>query len=354
MSREVICGFESGYADWFFMNQADVVTGVYHKDDFSTLLNGSDLQQPVAGNYSLVLENNGFAMLDISRFLGETDNLYLKFLLQVPSTYLSGTILTVRTGGLSGTLMTIINDAGKLRLYNGYMEEARSWTAISANRWYLIEFYMKVSSTRTIADGAYELRIDGRRECYSNAAKTNVLTTAQTIKHIVLTGATSYHLFDDFALDSTASFDIGSDSHVLRFKPSSNGTTNQWTAYPSGSNYEVVDDSGPEDIIDTDYIKTNQVNQKDSYPVVLDGTATLGTIYNVQINHRTERLGRSTPTAVKPYLRINASEYDNGSETEVGYGRPNPITRIWDQNPDTLTDWIESDITSLELGIKSE
>ena len=76
----------------------------------------------------------------------------------------------------------------------------------------------------------------------------------------------------------------------------------------------------------------------------------------IQTEHRVTREGRSSPTHVNPYLRISGSEY---SGVEIPQNRPfvnqpEVIRVMWDQNPDTSSEWTESDILNLELGIETE
>jgi len=361
MSTLYMDGFERGHDRiGNIMRPNDV--HIIHKSEIAAI--DSDFLMPVTGNYVLRLHhatNSPRFMIWAEDVFGDVvTEFYCRWRYQTNEIY-GGNLFTA--GSHDGEPL------GQFQLanYNGYP----SGTSICSNapwikygkyqirayKWYIFEVWVTMNPGYcwTTGKGDFELRIDG----VEAASAQNVAMSAGgnffdqfTWDH----GYAQEQLIDDIVFDSTAAFDMHtSDSAVHWFRPNANGVRTDWIPSQE-TNYQCVNVDGSIAQADEAYVVSDRVGDKDSYPLAYDSTNALTKIKTIQTEHRVEREGKSVPQNISPYLLINGSEYTG---IEVPQSRPftghiDPIRVMWDQNPDTLSDWTESDLLNLELGIEAD
>jgi len=356
-------GFERGY-QINMMNQAPQSIGVGSRNKVLAL--DPTATPPVDSDYCLYFDRAGSAtykshmILNTPLGIENTTELYVKFRFQ--TTRVSGGSTIFSVGNESNTaIISLSSEDGNIRV-NSYCSVYDATEMVSSynmiiDKWYIIEFYVSISPGACSASptGSYELRIDGIVE----AKEDNVRTGGGYDYYNTVLFSCGYNrvaLMDDIVIDTTSAFDITTgDSKVYLYKPNANGTNSDFIP-SSGQNYECVDVTGKLLNVDDNYISSNQVADKDSYTLTTDSTSPMTKIVTVQSEHRVERVGRSVPRSIKPYLLIGGFEYtgDDFPSDDLGVGSPRAVINEWRQNPNTLTDWVEGDLSSLELGIETD
>ena len=359
MSKLYIEGFESGNMGRMQTYRTDY-DFVINKSQLGTITTANGYVDPAQGNYVVAVSDNMW--ICPSQFVGtEVTEIYLSFKWQhennsctesffqllspegnvhVDFTFDSGTYAT-------SNLQATFSGRTSHNAYSG------DWFAPS--QWHQIELYYLLSTNSVTYDGEYVLYHDGVPILSESNMRSNVESSAtRDIRFIQFDNAGgAYNLYDDIIIDTTSNLSISGAQSIIKYKPSANGTTNQWTAYPSGSNYEVVDEEGSFDSVDADYIRTSQANEKDSYPIVQDGTATVdGTIYSIQTNHRTRKVGNPIINNIEPYI-VNGGEH-TGTSRPPSINNFNPELNIWEVNPNGGGEWNKAAVEGLEIGVKSD
>ncbi len=207
---------------------------------------------------------------------------------------------------------------------------------------YLIEVHVKIGDS----DGVVQVKVNGTMVIdYSGDTKPGSDTQFNTILlGYITSGYYGYGYYDDIVLDD-ANW-IG-NTKIQGIVPNGAGTTTQWTP-SAGNNWDCVDEVPPSD---SDYVSVNSVDQVDLYSASnLSGT--IGSIKCVQVQARCVQEGAPTPTSLKLGLRTGGTNYWGSSQT-VPSGSPNGLVGLWEQNPNTSSDWTESDVNGLEIGIQS-
>ncbi|MGX7895462.1 hypothetical protein [Tsuneonella sp. HG222] len=120
------------------------------------------------------------------------------------------------------------------------------------------------------------------------------------------------------------------------------GATSDWTG-----GYTAIDEIAYED---GDTVSSDTAGQIELFTQT--GTDLTGyTIRAVSIASRAKR-GSTGPQNMRHVLRINGSNFDNGSDIalSLGYGAH---CSVWEQNPDSTGDWATADLTGLQFGVKA-
>ena len=135
------------------------------------------------------------------------------------------------------------------------------------------------------------------------------------------------------------------DCRVKTYFPDSDETHTDFTRSGGSNNYEMVDESDPDD--DSTYNEANFLNAKDSYGVT---PSTPGPIKAVQIGNMVRKTG-SEGVIVKNLIRSGGSDYnsteDKALTTDYGY-----LLSIHETDPDDSNPWTQSKITSAEFGLQ--
>jgi hypothetical protein len=102
---------------------------------------------------------------------------------------------------------------------------------------------------------------------------------------------------------------------------------------------------------DGDFIQSNTAAQVELFTGTPVGSFTGYTIRAVGVTARAKQSGAG-PTKMRLLLRAGGTTYDNGSDItlDFGYGA---YCAVWETNPSTAADFLSSEITALEYGVKS-
>lgn len=119
------------------------------------------------------------------------------------------------------------------------------------------------------------------------------------------------------------------------------GATSAWTG-----DYTSVDEATYND---ADFIYSGTANQVETY-TISTGTLTGYTVRGVGVYARAKR-GDSGPQNFQLALRVGSTDYFSGTKAlGVGY---ESYGHIWNTNPDTAAEWSTSQVSSIQVGVKS-
>lgn len=222
------------------------------------------------------------------------------------------------------------------------------WTSpiYTNNTWYLIELHVKIDDA-----GVAELRVDGVDVAsYSGDTKPGADTKIDEIYIVCQHSDTSNH-YDDFAINDVNGTEDNSwcgDGKIIALRPDAAGDSTQWTP-SAGSNYECVDEVTPDS--DTTYVKAETDAYVDLYNVASPGLPSGATITRVWVQS-VARKETASATQIKVGLKSGTTEAWSGAEDllisyDMIYGPEYTV------NPDDSAAWEESDLNSLQIGIKS-
>jgi hypothetical protein len=219
-----------------------------------------------------------------------------------------------------------------------------------------IWYYVEIKLTIHDSTGALEVRIDEAVELSLTGLDTkNGGTGYIDIIGMGTAGGTfseSYEVdYDDlYVLDTTGSTnnDYLGDVHIAAIFPDGNGTTSNLVGSDGNStdNYLLVDEtSAPNG--DTDYVQSNVVGDKDTYPFQ-DVSFTTGDIYGLQINMYTRKTDAGV-RQIASIARLSSTEVDgpnNVQSTSYIY-----YMDIREEKPGGGV-WTATDINNAEFGAK--
>lgn len=129
-----------------------------------------------------------------------------------------------------------------------------------------------------------------------------------------------------------------------------------YTRYPNGAGANTSWTGTYTDIDETTYSDADFISaaSADLVETVTTTGPSLTSDYIVKavaVTSRTKR-GASGPQNFRHVLRVNGTNYDNGSDIalDTGYGA---FCSIWETDPDTGVDWLNADVASIQPGVKS-
>lgn len=323
MARLFTDGAEAGYILGFWdevntMGPSSSITSLYKR----------------SGNYSYQIE--GWARKNFSN----VTELYYR--VANMRTVNSGQRHAFRDGSTEVAMVNVSND-DKIRIYNGGTLVGTGTTTLYKNRWYLIEVHVVVGSS-----GLIEVRLDGVPEV-SYSGNVNASTV---INNLYVAADIDRSYMDDIALNDTSGSADNTwcgDGRVIALVPDGNGDTNQWSA-SSGSNYQCVDEGFPGNE-DTDYVYTTTSEQIDLYNIQnpsLPSGAVIKRVWATCIAKKTV----SESATISIGLKTGGTEYwGSAQQLETNYKSFN--SQVYSQNPNTSADWTISDLTNLQVGVKS-
>lgn len=231
--------------------------------------------------------------------------------------------------------------AGIIYLYRGDAATlvAQSATgAITPSTWHCIEVRLLVHDSTGLCqirvDGVQVIGFAGDTQAGSNAQVTNVMD-------VQLTGVTPGHFGDDYMVRDDGWCGIGG-LHILT--PTANGTDTDWT--PSAGNaYECVDEIPPST---ADYISEDKTGAGRHLFAMSNLPAEIDVVTAVQVSsfiHVPSASSIQVGQAVK-----------SGATTDVATGQGVSVTPrlqddIWDDDPNTASEWTVSAVNALEAGV---
>lgn len=271
--------------------------------------------------------------------------------------------LTSRTGVADGYPVQFLSDSAATNHVaisfdsSGIITARRGTTSLGTsganalllNTWYYIEIKATLSDTV----GVITVRVNGTNWINVSSVDTKNAGTKTVFDSIRLTGDSSsgsseYYLFDDLYLCNGAGSirnDFLGDVAVEVLYPNGDGANSGMTGSDGNSvnNYLLVDEA----TIDTaDYVGSGVDGTKDTYAFG-NLTRAAGTVYGVQgAIHaaKTDAGARSMRMLARP-----GSTDQPSSDFALGTGYL-PYTYVWQQNPDTSTDWSVTTVNASEFG----
>ncbi|MEO0248084.1 MAG: hypothetical protein ABIN58_00805 [candidate division WOR-3 bacterium] len=120
----------------------------------------------------------------------------------------------------------------------------------------------------------------------------------------------------------------------------------QFTANGAASQYQCVDEIGPND--DTDYNSSTTAGQQDTFSMAAPSIGSTVLAVNVIYDARKDDAGTRTMRAV---IKPTTTAYDSGADDTLtsSYFMYN---KIWQTNPDTSAAWTPSEATACKFGYK--
>lgn len=158
----------------------------------------------------------------------------------------------------------------------------------------------------------------------------------QTVDDVYVTDTAGVAPYDGFLGDVAIEYLL----------PNGIGTHSDFTASPAVDNYLNVDEADYDG--DTTHNQSATDTNRDTYEFD-DLAAAGGLIRGVQLSAIVRHSGGAEN--VQLTALVNATEYDGTTQAAPGgYG---PLFEIWDQSPDTATDWTIAEVNASEFGIEN-
>jgi hypothetical protein len=248
---------------------------------------------------------------------------------QISLTLSTGGALSVRRGGLAGTVLVTTS------------------TTISSATFYFIELKIVFHDTT----GTYEVRIDGVNEGSGTGADTVASGSAGWDSLVFGASPTTHNenvdIDDLYVCDGSGGVEdtfLGDHRVVCIVASSGSGTNTDWTPSTGTDHGALVDENPPNT---TDYNSSDTSGDRDTYNFAAVGVA--GTVKALQhVNLVSAQV--AGVRSVGPVSRIGGVNYD-GTGTVVGsdWTFQRDIKRV---SPATSTAWTVSEIDGAEFGVK--
>lgn len=229
---------------------------------------------------------------------------------------------------------------------NGTWLATNLWPYYDTQRAVLVEVRYKPA---TDATGVIVVRINGREVINYTGQNTD---NAGPVTHIHMGWLStaswkSHFCLGDLIIDDAAFPGL---SYTTSMNPSAAGNSAQWSP-SSGSNWDCVEEI-PASL--SNYIKEDTADQLDLYTMADPAfTPALGTVKNLSVCALNKMSGAPAANKVKLALRTNSTDYTSAAKTPGTDTVPTRSQEIWSTNPNTSAAWTESDLDSLEAGVKS-
>jgi hypothetical protein len=333
MARQKIDGFESGsyLTKWSLVSGTPVITSSASTYGFS-------------GVYFLNLSDG-----KIYTMLTAKDYYYMAFRVYYSSTS-STNNTAIRFGNSTTVLGSIKFDLSADKLTKVYRGDGSTLVTggtgtlqMDTNTCYHVEIYYKPS---TGSSGDFYTRVDGIPDISCTGVQTSNNALQITRFDVGIGGGGMW--IDDFRFDDATW--IG-NTRIQGIGPNAVGNSNQFTSYPSGDNYSVVDDLP---YSDADYNYTNTVGHLDLFEMsnLDESLKTISTIKCIDITARAKIDGTATPTKLALALRTASTNYA-GTDQAVTQDQWNFYNQLWAVSPNTSVAWLKSEINGIECGYKA-
>jgi hypothetical protein len=204
----------------------------------------------------------------------------------------------------------------------------------------LYEIYYKPHNT----EGAFQVKFDGITILEFAGDTTNSAITIDGIAFGYGFSYTGFYINDVIIDDAT----WPGNTRLQSIVPTDVGYSTQWTPEPIGNdNYDCVDDAPNNS---ADYIRTNVNDKLDLYEMS-DIVGTIGTIRAIQPMVNAKSIGNPISTNIQLAIRTNSTNYFSSSKVSpVSYRQ---LYNIWEDNPHTGDPWQDTEINSIQIGVKS-
>jgi hypothetical protein len=248
---------------------------------------------------------------------------------QISVTCSTGGALSVRRGGLSGTIL------------------ATSATTISHSTFYFIELKVLFDNSA----GTYELRLNGVNIASGTGADTVASGTpgwdSITFGNDPISNNHKHDIDDLYICDGTTGSNndfLGDHRIVCVVASAGNGTHTDYAPSIGSDRGEMVDDNPP-DV--ADYVQGGTVGDRVTFNFAALGVT--GTVKAVQTVNLAKAEAAGIRTQV-PAFRVGGADYDgNGSVLGSDWSYQ---VEVHPTNPDTVAAWTVSEIDGAEFGVK--
>ena len=275
---------------------------------------------------------------------------YLKTPASLPT---AARLLTIRAG-VEAQCHVNMDTAGNLTFYRSSNVLGTVSSVLAANTEYYLEFKIVVDDSA----GSLELKKADLTANGDDAAPMSVWTvtgvdsrasaTTTGWDKIRVTSLGTGTIIDDIYVANSAGStnnDYLGNIYVETIEPDGAGSSTDFTP-STGSNFQNVDDSPVMDD-DSTYNETSTTSHSDLYAV---GSISLaGSIYGVQVQ------GGVRVTTGSNNVRLQARQGSTtGESSDVAVSSTSYVGafNVFETNPDTAANWINSEIASMEAGIK--
>jgi hypothetical protein len=217
---------------------------------------------------------------------------------------------------------------------------ATSTNNINANIVYCIEIYYKPLNS----GGEITVKVDGVQSVTYSGDTTAGLENVRRIiiGHTTGNGNSMNMKWDDIVVSDSGWL---GNQYIQLITPNASGDSTQWTP-STGNNYDCVNEVVASD---TDYISTNTTDNTDLYNLT-SLTGSIKSVTAIDVSARMSYYGTPTPTKQKIAIKSTGEYYGDDISPALSYVNYN---YIWDQNPATSAAWLESEINSLQVGVKA-
>lgn len=245
--------------------------------------------------------------------------------------------------GANKVLSVGLTTENVIHLYRGTTAIASATTgAVTTNVDYRIEFQGKISSST----GVGKVLLDDETIINWTSNTKPAADDNFNILQIGVTAVSAQHMIvDDIIVDTTA---FAGNTKIQLLIPNSTGTTHTWS--PSNTalaNYECVDEIPPST---ADGVIADFNLDIDFYNIsTLNANATA--IRCIQVAALAEEVGTPLVPNIRLAIETNATRA-YGIRSSIGAeGAPIYISKLWQNNPKTLTAFTVSEISSLQIGL---
>lgn len=264
---------------------------------------------------------------------------------KTPSTILTSTWLLVydddtATNSSANIRMTA---TGLMRLYRGntFISEI---TTLLPNTWYYIEFKLDIEDA-----GSAVVRVNGVEVLdFSGDLQADTSTWTQ-VRFVSMGNGCVYD--DIYIADTTGGIndDFLGPVNIRVLRPNGAGNENDWTASdasPGANHYLLVDDVGTDG--DATYIESNTTNERELF--AHENTSVSTAILGVQ-QSTSMRTTDGIPVDVTLSSRLAPTTVDT-SATSISTTSYTHVLAIYDDNPVSSLAWTDTDLNSMEFGVR--
>lgn len=312
--------------------------------DFAIVSNAAASVATVrTGTYSLsITATNGYAQWNHTAAPSE-------FFVRIPfnrgTSTSGGRILSLIYGGTEVLSLRLDQDTFQLTTYLGSSDSFQLGTgshSLNTSTWYLIEAHVVVHSS-----GTFDVRVDGDTDMeFSGDTQSGTTPGVSTFK--CMGWATCF--FDDIAINDTTGDSQNSwagDGYVYNLMPNAAGDVTGLTP-SAGDNYACVDEIPADG--DTSYVAASAADLYDLYHLDYDANIT-GRLITLVQPWATAKESFADGGAVQLGVKPAASESWSASrDLQTSYARA--WGDVYYANPETAADWEDSDLQTLQVGVK--
>jgi hypothetical protein len=262
------------------------------------------------------------------------------------STLIAGTLIDFQDSSTVQAQL-YLNSDGTLAIRRGASTTlGTSSNSIATGQYYYIEVKIAFNSST----GTAEIKVNG--VSWLSLTGQNTISTANAyanVARILGINAATRDFDDYYVCDSQGSVnkDFLGDVRIEAILPTGAGSSAEWTP-STGSNYENVDDSYPDD--DSTYNYTTASGNIDTFAFG-DLVTTSGGIYAVQLNIYARKTDAGTKLLRGVYTRSSENVLDNQFSLNTTYAY---FRQILEEDPDADDVWTIANVNSAEWGYKSD